>query len=92
MPEADLRKGDIPFRIWAESTRRVRDRFVVELNDATNGAIVTAQSAALLGSLTAMINSLDRMETRLRQVERQDPKAFDAIVRAMTPAAEDSHE
>lgn len=73
-----------PFRVWAESTRRMRDRFICELNSA-DGASLTPQSAALIGNMTALVNSFDRLETRLRQIERQDPQAFDALVRAMQP-------
>lgn len=68
-----------PFRQWAESTRRMRDRFINELSG------VTPQAAALIGNMTALVNSFDRLETRLRQIERQDPQAFDALLRAMEP-------
>lgn len=74
-----------PFGSWGESTRRLHDRFVIELNSDAEAYEypMTPQSATFIGALISLEMACYRMARRLHRLERHDPKAFEALVRAM---------
>jgi hypothetical protein len=68
-----------PFCTWAELVRGLRDRFVAELGDQA----VTAYSGEVLGELAGLITRCEHIGVRLERLNQNDPKAFDAFVRAL---------
>jgi hypothetical protein len=69
-----------PFHVWAELTRGLRDRFVAELGNERPFSPYTAE---VLGSLAAMITRCEHMGTLLGRLHENEPKDFDAFVRAL---------
>lgn len=68
-----------PFRVWAELTRGLRDRFMKELGPE----VLEPHAGEMMGSLAALVTRCEHMSEALDRLERRSPAAYEAFLRAL---------
>jgi hypothetical protein len=69
-----------PFSTWAELVRGLRDRLVSELGDERP---FSPYAGEILGGLAELSTRCEHFGTALQRLQGNDPKTFDAFVRAL---------
>jgi hypothetical protein len=70
-----------PFRVWAELTGGLRDRFVTELGESPS-----PHASEILGKLAALVTRCEHLGVSLQNLQERDPEGFDAFMRAQESA------
>lgn len=82
--QAAINRAINPFNVWADLVRGLSDRLTAQMD--ADGLLVEAPSVyavEVANDLRGLIKQCEKIGVSLQRLRQQDPKAFDAFVRAM---------